>query len=246
MLIVPNICTRLLIFNKKINSLKDNLMLTPKIELKNVTKTKNGNKILERIDITFCRGGLYVIYGQSGSGKSTLLRLLNRLDDPTEGIINFEGTDIRNIPVIDLRKRIGMVFQIPVIFDGTVRDNLYTPYNLGVTQSKPSDEEMKNKLTIAGLSSSIMNNPAENLSVGEKQRLTIARALINNPEVLLLDEPTSALDEQNSLTVLNSIKSLNKNLGLTVIMVTHNKDHLAITEGNKITIENGVAKIGDH
>lgn len=221
-------------------------MPTPKIELKNVTKSKNGNKILKGIDVTFYHNELYVIYGQSGSGKSTLLRLLNRMDDPTEGVIHFEGADVRNIPVTQLRKRIGMVFQIPVIFDGTVRDNLYIPYNLGVTQNKPTDEEMIKKLKLTGLSGSILDNQAQNLSVGEKQRITIARTLINNPEVLLLDEPTSALDEQNSLTVLNSIKNLNKNLGITVIMVTHNTDHLGITGGNKITIQNGVARVGNN
>lgn len=208
-----------------------------KFELINVSKIKNGKPILRNINLQFLSGSKYTILGPSGSGKTTLLRLLNRMEEPSSGEILFDGENIKNIPVTKLRKKVGMVFQIPVVFEGTVEDNLLVPYSIkGIP---PDKEEIKKALTLSGLKESFLSQRAMDLSVGEKQRLNLARALLNNPEVLLLDEPTSALDYETALTLLNSVNELNRVLGLTIIMVTHQVEHMRILNGSAIYIENG-------
>ncbi|HSE83445.1 MAG TPA: ATP-binding cassette domain-containing protein, partial [Thermodesulfobacteriota bacterium] len=106
-------------------------MTRPKIELNKVGKIKGRGVILRDVNLKFLSGQRHVIVGSSGAGKTTLLRLLNRMEDPSSGEITYEGKNIKDIPVLELRRKVGMVFQIPVVFDGTVKDNLMIPYTLG-------------------------------------------------------------------------------------------------------------------
>ncbi|MGB7293584.1 MAG: ATP-binding cassette domain-containing protein [Thermodesulfobacteriota bacterium] len=211
-----------------------------KFELRDVGKSKNGNLILREINLKFLSGKKYNILGPSGAGKTTLLRLLNRMDDPTAGDILIDEQNILDIPVIELRKKVGMVFQIPVTFDGTVRDNLMVPYELGVVKNPPDESDIKHVLKLSELKVDFLERKASDLSVGEKQRLSIARTLINKPEVLLLDEPTSALDHNSAISLLRSISQLNSLIGITVIMVTHQLAHARFFGGQIIQIDNGV------
>ncbi len=217
-------------------------MNKPKIELNKVGKIKNGEVILRDINLKFTSGERHVLVGPSGSGKTTLLRLLNRMEDPSSGEIIYEGKNIKDIPVLELRRKVGMVFQIPVVFEGAVKDNLMVPYNLGEISANTDEKELVKALNLAGLQTDLLYRNASLLSVGEKQRLNVARALINRPDVLLLDEPTSALDPEAATRLIRSIKGLNENPGLTVIMVTHQMEYAKLFGGRVIYIEGGTVK----
>jgi putative ABC transport system ATP-binding protein len=211
-----------------------------KFELKNVSKSKNGNPILKNINLKFLSANRHILIGPSGAGKTTLLRLLNRMDDPTAGLILIDEKNILDTPVIELRKKVGMVFQIPVTFEGTVRDNIMVPYELGIVENPPNADEIKHVLKLSELKVDFLDRKASELSVGEKQRLSIARTLINKPEVLLLDEPTSALDHRSAISLLRSISQLNSLIGITVILVTHQLAHARFFGGQTIRIDHGV------
>jgi putative ABC transport system ATP-binding protein len=218
-------------------------MNKPKIELHNIEKNKNGIAILKNINLKFFSGERHILIGPSGAGKTTLLRLLNRMDEPSSGEIIYDGENIKDIPVLELRRRIGMVFQIPVIFHGTVKDNLTVPHRLRVISSPITEDELKKTLELAGLQSDFLDRKASELSVGEKKRLTVARALINKPDVLLLDEPTSALDQATGIKLVESIKELNEVIGLTIIMVTHQSEYAKLLGGRVINLVNGTVVI---
>ncbi|HEY7535247.1 MAG TPA: ATP-binding cassette domain-containing protein, partial [Thermodesulfobacteriota bacterium] len=181
-------------------------MNKPKIELQKIEKTRDGITILKEVNLKFYSGKRHLLIGPSGAGKTTLLRLINRMDEPSFGEIMYDGKNIKEIPVLELRRKIGMVFQIPVIFDGTVKQNLIVPYRLGVISNTVKEHELTKAIELAGLQSDFFGRKASDLSLGEKQRLTIARALINKPDVLLLDEPTSALDHTTGIKLLESIR----------------------------------------
>ncbi|MGH9178040.1 MAG: ABC transporter ATP-binding protein [Acidimicrobiales bacterium] len=158
--------------------------------------------------------GLTVIVGPSGSGKTTLLRLLNRLDDPDRGAVLLDGTDVRSYDVLALRRRVQLVGQVPVTFPGTVADNLEE-----VGASAP-DRDWGQLLERVGLAPSLLTREADRLSVGQAQRMCLARALALAPEVLVLDEPTSALDTSSKAAIEELVCSLAAG-GLTVVMVSH-------------------------
>jgi putative ABC transport system ATP-binding protein len=153
--------------------------------------------------------GLTAIVGPSGAGKSTLLRLLNRLDDADAGEVLFDGQDVRSYDVLALRRRAQHVGQVPVTFPGTVLDNL------GVSNGESID-----LLRRVGLPPALLDRKADLLSVGEAQRMCLARALARAPDCLLLDEPTSALDVGSRTDIELLIRSL-ADSGLTVVIVTH-------------------------
>jgi putative ABC transport system ATP-binding protein len=154
--------------------------------------------------------GLTVMVGPSGAGKTTLLRLLNRLDDPDAGSVHFDGRDVRDYDVLELRRRIQLVGQVPVTFPGSVADNV-----------GPDSVEL---LPQVGLDPGLAGREADRLSVGEAQRMALARALARRPDVLALDEPTSALDTASKAGVERLIRDL-ANSDLTVVMVTHEPRH---------------------
>ena len=174
-------------------------------------------------DITFRvhQNEILTVLGPSGAGKSTLLRLLNALDDPDEGHIHFRGEDITKLDIFKLRTKIGMVFQKPALLPGKVKDNLEYPHKVQKT-SGIADISYTDLLSTVGLSTQLLSRDSTALSVGQQQRVMIARALVNQPEVLLMDEPTSALDPSASNKILQLTKDLQKEYGLTIIFVTHN------------------------
>jgi putative ABC transport system ATP-binding protein len=164
---------------------------------------------------------LTVLVGPSGAGKTTLLRLLNRLDDPDGGAVLFAGRDVRSYDVLELRRRIQVVGQVPVTFPGTVADNIGAPAEA--------------LLARVGLSSALARREADRLSVGEAQRMCLARSLALDPEVLALDEPTSALDTASRAGIEDLIAGLARS-GLTVVMVTHDPRHTDLAD-HVVTVE---------
>lgn len=191
------------------------------VEVKNLVKKFGDNTVLKGISITIAQGEVVAIIGPSGSGKSTFLRCLNSLETPTEGEIWIDGTLLNGTTLKKLQPRIGMLFQHFNLFNNmSVMDNiLYAPKTvLGKTNKEliPKAEKLLEQI---GLLEKRGAHPAS-LSGGQKQRVAIVRALMMDPEILLLDEPTSALDPEMVKEVLNTIKSL-AHTGMTLIMNTH-------------------------
>lgn len=166
-------------------------------------------------------GEVYGIIGPSGAGKTTLLRLLNGLETPDRGTVLVDGEDVGRMDVLALRRRVGMVFQSPALFPGSVASNVR--YSLAI-HAVPDDEQECRGLACldrVGLSGDFWGRSASELSQGEQQRVSIARALVSEPEVLLMDEPTSALDPTSSSRILSVVRSLNRDVGVTIVFVTH-------------------------
>jgi ABC-type methionine transport system ATPase subunit len=191
-------------------------------------KVKDNDKItdltvLSDVTVDFCGGCVQMIIGPSGSGKTTLLRLLNKLEACDEGKIFYARTDFDDIPPRQLRKDIGMVFQTPALFRGTIIDNI--AFGPRLYQENISKDIGKNYLQVVGLGDIDPNRDVETLSLGQQQRVSFARALANEPKVLLLDEPTSALDPSTANNLLDLIRKINHQLGLSIIMVTHLMEH---------------------
>ena len=212
------------------------------LELKNVSKsilrkikdTKIKTQILSRLDLKVQRGELVTIMGASGSGKTTLLRLINRLSEIDSGNILLNGEDIKDHDPMELRRRIGMVFQVPVVFKGSVRDNFIFGMKLWGTmidiESLARDVIIPNDL---------LDADAEQLSVGEKQRVCIARALANKPEILLLDEPTSSLDAVSAEKIEMLLLRLRSERNLTMLWVTHEREQAERIGGRRLTLKDG-------
>ncbi|CAI5483071.1 unnamed protein product [Closterium sp. Yama58-4] len=195
----------------------------PKIEIRGLTRraASTGALILDGVALRVARGQLFGLIGPSGSGKSTLLRAINRLWEPTRGTVWVDGCDVTTMDVQQLRRRVGMVFQSPHLFPGTVADNVR--YGPGLQGVAVGVEEQQSLLLRAGLdpSSAFLHRQAHELSGGEAQRVSIARALANSPQVLLLDEPTSSLDPTATRKVEETIERLLREEGLTVVLVSH-------------------------
>ncbi|XP_057531276.1 ABC transporter I family member 17-like [Amaranthus tricolor] len=191
-----------------------------KIVIKKLRKLSDkGVCILDGVDLEIPKGMIVGIIGPSGSGKSTLLRALNRLWEPPAGSVFLDGRDICDIDVLSVRRRVGMLFQLPALFKGSVADNVrYGPKLRG---NKLSDEEVQKLLSIADLDHSFLYKNGNELSVGQQQRVALARTLANEPEVLLLDEPTSALDPISTQNIEDALIKLKTTQGMTVIMVSH-------------------------
>lgn len=166
-------------------------------------------------------GEVFSVVGPSGAGKSTLLRTINRLLEPTAGNIFLDGAPIEEIDPLELRRRIGMVFQLPALFGDTVEDTVL--YGVRLTGKRADLEHL---LGLAGLAPSLASRNPQSLSVGQQQRVSIARALALEPEVLLMDEPTSALDQVARQRIEDLIGQLNKELGLTTVVVSHALDQV--------------------
>ncbi|KAK4719310.1 hypothetical protein R3W88_017648 [Solanum pinnatisectum] len=191
-----------------------------KIEIRGLNKVSDeGDSILKSVRVNIPTGVIMGIIGPSGSGKSTILRALNRLWEPPKNTVFLDGTDICDLDVFRLRRKIGMLFQLPVLFEGTVADNIrYGPKLKG---KKLSDNEVYKLLTLADLNSSFFNKSGGELSVGQAQRVALARTLANEPEVLLLDEPTGALDPISTQNIEDVLVKLKKDQMMTIVIVSH-------------------------
>ncbi len=198
--------------------------------------------IVSDVSVQVRSGELLAVAGSSGAGKSSFLRLLNRLDEPTSGAVSFEGVDYRQIAPRDLRRKVGMVMQRPFLFPGTVADNVrFGPRQRG--EILP-DGEVDRLLLQVGLPDLASRNIA-NLSGGEAQRVSLARALANSPKVLLLDEPTSALDDESKSGIEALIRKIMRERRLTCVMVTHDVAQAARMAGRVMFLERGrMVKIG--
>lgn len=202
-------------------------------ELDQVSASRGGEPVLRGITATI-EAGATAVLGPSGAGKSTLLRLLNRLADPDAGTIRFHGRDVREHDVLELRRRVGLVPQLPAPLPGTVAQNVAAgPALCGREADVPS------ALALAGLDSSFAERDAELLSVGEQQRLMLARALALEPEVLLLDEPTSALDEAAREGVERTIGGLVERPGTSTVIVTHDRAQARRLAQRTLELANG-------
>ncbi|XP_072978966.1 protein STAR1 [Typha angustifolia] len=192
-----------------------------KIRVHNLTKLSEatGEEILNKVCLDVPEGVIMGVIGPSGSGKSTLLRALNRLWEPAPETVFLEGDDICRLDVLALRRKVGMLFQLPAMFEGTVADNIrFGPQLRG---KKLPESEVQKLLSLADLDPSLTSKPASQLSVGQAQRVALARTLANEPEVLLLDEPTSALDPISTQNIEEVLVRLKKSRGLTALMVSH-------------------------
>ncbi|XP_068648585.1 ABC transporter I family member 17 [Aristolochia californica] len=192
----------------------------PKFRVRDLSKqADSGTLILSAVRVDIPKGRVVGVIGPSGSGKSTFLRALNRLWEPAPGSVYMDGVDICEMDVVSLRRKVGMLFQLPALFEGTVADNVrYGPLLRG---TKLTDAEVAKLLAMADLDASLAAKKGNELSVGQAQRVALARTLANEPEVLLLDEPTSALDPISTQNIEDAIIKLKNTHGLTTIMVSH-------------------------
>ena len=208
----------------------------PALRAENLGRTVPAKVLVENANFVLPRGETLSIVGPSGSGKSSLLRLLNRLDEPTSGTVFLGGIDYRQIVPRELRRRVGMVTQRPYLFPGAVDENLqFGPRQQGVTRSSERIEQLLAAVGLAGYG----RRDVANLSGGEAQRVSIARTLANEPEVLLLDEPTSALDEDSKLEVEGLIRDIVRERGLPCVLVTHDLAQAARLAARALVMSEG-------
>jgi D-methionine transport system ATP-binding protein len=203
---------------------------------------------LDNIDLVVPRGSVTGIIGRSGAGKSTLIRLVNGLEKPSSGRVLVDGVDVAGLDEKSLRavrRSIGMIFQhFNLLSSRTAFDNIALPLEIAGVDKQSIEKRVTPLLDLVGLSDKRDRYPSE-LSGGQKQRIGIARALATEPKLLLSDEATSALDPETTRSILALLKQINKDLGLTVLLITHEMevvkttaDHVAVIDGGRI-VEQG-------
>jgi len=196
-------------------------------------------KLLSDISFEISAGERVAIFGPSGAGKSTLIRLLNRLDEPSDGTVYLEGQDYRQIPPRKLRRRLGMVMQQPNLFPGTVGENIrFGPQAQGKLLEDEKIEALLSSVDLEGFA----DREVSKLSGGEAQRVNLARTLANQPEVLLLDEPTSSLDQDSRQEVEQTIMAILQSRGVTCILVSHDRDQVQRLSDRVLLLEDGRLK----
>jgi putative ABC transport system ATP-binding protein len=189
------------------------------IRVEGLTLHRSGQAALQEVSFTVEQGETLVIIGPSGGGKSSLLRCLNRLEEPGPGHVFLDGQDITGLEVVELRRRVGMIFQKTAPFPGTIAENI--AFGRGLKNESLSRERILELMELASLDPGLADRPASELSGGQEQRMAIARALALEPDVLLLDEPTSALDPIATHHVEESLFSLRAKMNLTLVWVSH-------------------------
>ncbi len=227
----------------------------PVIEIKNLYKTfVSGNskvEALKNINFSVEKGDIYGIIGMSGAGKSTLVRCLNYLERPTSGSVVIEGHELESLSekeLREIRRNIGMIFQnFNLLMQENVLKNVAFPLVIHGVPKKEAEKKARNLLETVGLLEKAGSFPAQ-LSGGQKQRVAIARALASNPGILLCDEATSALDPQTTQQILELLRKINAEMGITIIIITHSMNvvreichNVAIVEEGEI-VENGLVE----
>ena len=233
---------------------------SPLIEVRDLRKVypvPGGEVVaLDGINLSIDKGQIYGIIGMSGAGKSTLIRCMNRLDTPTEGQILIDGQNILAMngrQLMQMRRKVSMIFQqFNLLMQKTVARNVRYPMEIAGVPRKKADERVKELLKIVELEGKADAYPIQ-LSGGQRQRVAIARALASNPEVLLCDEATSALDPMTTQSILTLLQDINKRLGITVVLITHEMavirqicTRVAILDGGRIAEEGTVDDVFVH
>lgn len=218
------------------------------IQLENITKTYSGKakvNALKGISLTIEDGEIFGIIGKSGAGKSTLVRCINMLEKPTEGKVIIDDKDLTLLSEAQLReerKHIGMIFQhFNLLSSRTVFDNIAFPLELAGASKEAIQKKVSDLLELVQLTDRKYNYPAQ-LSGGQKQRVGIARALAGDPKILLCDEATSALDPQTTKSILELLQDINKRLGITIVLITHEMSVIKDICHRVAVIEGGVIK----
>ncbi|WP_370572302.1 ATP-binding cassette domain-containing protein [Methanomethylovorans sp.] len=211
----------------------------PLLDFRNVSFANDGKSILRNISFVAEAGDFISIIGSSGSGKSTLLKLCSHLISPTAGNIFYKGVNMTEYSPTELRKGISYCSQFPYLFGSSVKDNLDFPFFI---RNMPFNESrVKELFSLFNISFTFLNADVQNLSGGEKQRISLVRTLLFLPEVLLLDEVTSSLDVENIRMVENAISSLNRD-GITILWITHDPEQSQKYANKIITLEAGEIK----
>ncbi|WP_244648336.1 methionine ABC transporter ATP-binding protein [Ruminiclostridium herbifermentans] len=232
----------------------------PIIEIKGLTKifyTKDKQvEALRNIELSIDKGDIFGIIGMSGAGKSTLVRCINYIEKPTSGSIIVDGKDLSKLNEKELRKvrqSMGMIFQqFNLLMQRTAEENITFPLEIAGVKKKDAKKRAKELLEIVGLADKAGSYPSQ-LSGGQKQRIAIARALATNPKVLLCDEATSALDPTTTRSILELLKDINRRLGITIVIITHEMSvieqicsHVAIIDDSVIAEQGRVSEVFAH
>ncbi|MFO7311076.1 MAG: ATP-binding cassette domain-containing protein [Bacillota bacterium] len=226
--------------------------VVPMLRLENVHKTygRGANQVqaLRGVSIDVMPGEIFGIIGLSGAGKSTLIRCINLLERPQAGRVYIDGvdvTDYKGAALRSMRRQIGMVFQhFNLLTNRTALGNVTFPMEIAGVPRRERERRALELLDFVGLRAKAHRYPSE-LSGGEKQRVGIARALASEPRILLCDEPTSALDPETTASFLNLLKDINRRLGLTIVMVTHQMHVVRAVCGRVAVLDQGrVAELG--
>jgi len=232
----------------------------PLIEIIKLSKvfSDDENRVVALNDITLTvkEKEVYGIVGMSGAGKSTLIRCINRLDTPNAGQVLYRGQDILRMnrrQLLATRRKMGMIFQqFNLLMQRTVGQNVRYPLEIAGVKHTKANARVKELLDIVGLSDKLNAYPAQ-LSGGQRQRVAIARALASNPEVLLCDEATSALDPMTTQSILELLQDINRRLGITIVLITHEMavirqicDRVAILDGGEVVEEGSVDEVFVH
>ncbi|WP_163970275.1 ABC transporter ATP-binding protein [Oceanobacillus halotolerans] len=220
------------------------LSLEAAIQFKNVSYSVNGDTILTDITGSFPKGKITTLVGPSGAGKSTLFKLCNGLKSPDSGEILINGKKIDDYDPVTLRRFVGIALQQATMLSGTVKKNISIPM---ILQGKQLPEERaKELLTVVGLDESFLSRNIKDLSGGQRQKLSIARTLVNKPEILLLDEITSSLDRVSQQDIEELIVKINKEFSTTIIWITHNlQQALDIGDYTWVMMEGEVVETGE-
>ncbi|MCI9094367.1 MAG: ATP-binding cassette domain-containing protein [Coprobacillus sp.] len=230
------------------------------IELKHITKifhTQKGDiEACHDVNLTIQNGEIFGVIGYSGAGKSTLVRIINQLEKQTSGEVVIDGEDISQLSPQVLRQKrmkIGMIFQhFNLLWSRTVKRNIELPLEIAGIDKEIREKKTKELIELVGLQGRENAYPSE-LSGGQKQRVGIARALANDPTILLCDEATSALDPDTTEQILDLLKKINKQLGITIVMITHQMEvvqkvchRIAVMSDGKVVEEGHVKDIFEH